>query len=647
MENLILSHDRAPGDIVTMTALARDIHKAHPGKYRISVDTPSRDLWKGNPHILPRVKDQVGRWVRLSYGESIRRANKECIHFLTAWHYDFEKKTGVKVPLTLPKPDLHLTPEEAAKPLVEGRYWVILAGGKNDFTTKHWVYGRHQRVVDAMRAMNIPVVQAGSSERGHYHPALDGTLNLVGKTTLREFVQLIAQSEGVVCTITAAMHIAAAFDKPCVVTGGGREQWWWEGYSNAVHNFGPIASGKVKVEHRFLHTMGLLDCCKFRACWKNKVTSDEKDAKGSFCKRPVHSETGQRVPECMDLITVEHVVEAVHSYYRDGLIPPIGPAPTIILPNGVKVEPPVRSLPMLNEAPPTPVQVGPVAPVLFVKRPGETVAAPPVLAVKLEADKPKVVTPPPIKAVYDHPRIGGKFTVSVLLYGDYYDMHRRCLDAILRTCPPERIELRVGSNELGQKSMDYVQGLGREGQLRLHYHHPKNHKKYPVMREMLHDAANPVTTKWVIWFDDDTMCDKNQDWLALLSQQIVNYPDVDMFGPARFYRLSELQPQWLREAPWYKGRPFRDKGGKGIPNGDKVHFCVGAFWALRTEAMLKADIPCKRLGHNGGDWTIGEQLYQAGFKMKNWTGAKDIVNWSATPRRGLSEIHPGTKGRAH
>lgn len=322
MESLILSHDRAPGDIVTMTALVRDIALTYPGKYRISVETTCRDLWKYNPYIRPRNKDEPGRWIRLSYGESIKRASRECIHFLTAWHYNFHKQTGIQVPLTLPKPDLHLGPDEHQR-LVEGRYWVILSGGKSDFTTKHWVYSRHQKVVDGLRGLGIPVVQAGSDERGHYHPRLAGALDLVGKTTLREFIRLIAQADGVICTITAAMHIAAAFDRPCVVTGGGREEWWWEGYGNWGNQFGPIASGKVKVPHRYLHTIGKLDCCRFKGCWKNKVTADEKDGRNSYCTRPVRAENGQRVPECMDMITSENILEGVLSYYLDGTLPPL------------------------------------------------------------------------------------------------------------------------------------------------------------------------------------------------------------------------------------------------------------------------------------------------------------------------------------
>lgn len=289
-----------------------------------------------------------------------------------------------------------------------------------------------------------------------------------------------------------------------------------------------------------------------------------------------------------------------------------------------KVSAPTVSLPVLPPAPaPIPILTGPT-----------------------EGSKP-VFIPAPVKTLYDHPRIGGRFTLFVLLYGDFFDMHRRCLSAVAKTTPADRVEVRVGSNELGRRSLDLVHSMIREGRISHHYHHRENRRKYPVMREMFWDPERPIATDWLIWFDDDTFCDRNPDWLALLSHQIVNHPGCDMFGPHRFYRLSEGQPAWIREAPWYRGKPFRDKSGKEVPNGDCVHFASGSLICLRTAAMREADIPCKRLGHNGGDWTIGEQLHQAGFKLKGWCNARAEVEWSAVPRRGLSEVHPGTKGRKH
>ncbi len=626
MEEITLAHTRAAGDIVTMTALVRDIHLTYPGRFAVSVQTTCGDVWANNPYIVPR-PNPPKKLLSLSYGESISRSSRECIHFLTAWHHDFQKKTGLRVPLLHPKPDLHLSEVEKNDRIVDGRYWLILSGGKTDFTTKHYVYSRHQRVVDALRQCSIPVVQAGAGS--DYHPVMSGALNLIGRTNLREFMRLIYQSEGVICTITAAMHIAAAFDKPCVVTAGGRESWWWEGYAPGPQ-FGPEAS-EVKVPHVYLHTLGLLDCCRQVACWKNKVSHAEKDSKKSYCHKPVVSESGQRVPECMNLIDPNHIIEAVMSFYKSGVLPPIGPAPTIILPSGERLEAITKTTPVL-----LPVAL-PMAPPA-IPLPIPTVRNEP------NGNKAKIIPAPPIsRTVFDHDRVGGKFTVCVLLYGDYFDMHRRCLSAILQTCPSERIDLRVGSNQLGEKSLDYVSGLKADGRIRLHYCHSTNERKYPVMREMFYDPACPIDTKWIIWFDDDSMCDKEKDWLPLLSQQIIQYPDVSMFGPHQFYTLGPGQVAWIKEGDWYRGRPFRDRGGVGSPNGTRVHFTTGSFWCLSTEAMRRCNIPDKRLGHNGGDWTIGEQLWQGGFKLKGWTGNKQIILWSSVKRRGVSEPHPGGK----
>ena len=38
-QKLVLIHKRAPGDTLVLTALVRDIALAHPGKFRIDVDT--------------------------------------------------------------------------------------------------------------------------------------------------------------------------------------------------------------------------------------------------------------------------------------------------------------------------------------------------------------------------------------------------------------------------------------------------------------------------------------------------------------------------------------------------------------------------------------------------------------------------------
>ncbi len=265
-----------------------------------------------------------------------------------------------------------------------------------------------------------------------------------------------------------------------------------------------------------------------------------------------------------------------------------------------------------------------------------------------ENTKPITTTPTIAEGdVFDHPTIGGKVTVFVLLYGPaaYHDMHKKCLNAIISTIPAGRMDLRIGSNALCRESCEFVDKLVAAGTVSKHYRHATNDKKYPVMREMFNDPDHPITTKWLLWFDDDTIADRHQRWCHLLLQQIIAGYDANchMYGAKYIWTLQNGQSQWMKSRPWYRGKPFRSANGKPVANGDKIIFAAGGFWALSTEAMRVCDIPDANLGHNGGDYTIGEQLYQGGFELKAWNGQKQFVHTSSVPRRGLSEQHVGTK----
>lgn len=318
----VLTHRRAPGDTLVMTALVRDIAKTYPDKYKIAVDVTASALFANNPYICAEedIKNLSScKKLKLDYGDGINIWQRcETIHFLAAFYRDFTKKTGIIVPVTEPKPDLHLSKEEKEEPLIDGRYWVVMAGGKSDYPVKVWSKSYYQKVVDQIRDMGLGVVQVGAADSGHWHHELDGVLDLIGRTHLRDLIRIIYHSEGVICGITLAMHMAAALERPCVCIAGGREAWYWEAYVNENKGFGPKASGKLKVPHRYLHTIGLLDCCKITTgCWKNKVVSSRDT---NVCQDVVDLD-GQKLPKCMEMITPNHVMAAVESYYADGTLP--------------------------------------------------------------------------------------------------------------------------------------------------------------------------------------------------------------------------------------------------------------------------------------------------------------------------------------
>lgn len=325
--NLMIRNTQSPGDIVVLSAAIRDLHIAHPGKYAtaVNVSPGAEHIFFNNPNVRRIIKGrgkEPGWRQFVAHYPLIKRCNQERKHFLWGFGLDMNKRLKTNIRLTKFQPDLHISEAEARTPLIEPPYWVFLSGGKKDFRTKIWSQQYWQRVIDATRD-KIRWVQCGGGSSNHIEhiPKRGIHANMVAKTSLRDFMRLIYHADGVVCVVTAAMHIAAGFNKPCVVIAGGREPWWWEAYTeeNRLLNMRQVdpnwtpPPGDDFMPHKFLHTMGKLSCCKDKGCWKSKLK------KSSVCKHVVNV-GGQRLPKCKAMIEPEQVIDSIFDYYRDGAI---------------------------------------------------------------------------------------------------------------------------------------------------------------------------------------------------------------------------------------------------------------------------------------------------------------------------------------
>lgn len=298
-ENLIIRSDLSVGDIVMLTAAIRDLHAAHPGKYKTDVRTFHPDLWLNNPNIIPLTE---GKEIIANY-DLVQQSNQKPYHFIHGYRKDIQTTLGIPIPMGEFRGDIHLTDEERNTRPFEFKYWVIASGGKNDFTTKWWDPERWQAVVDYWHARGIKFVQVG--DRNDPHPDMHNVTDMRGKTSLRQLINLIQHSEGVLCHVTSLMHIAAALPlaggriRPCVVVAGGREQRSWEAYNG----------------HRYLDTIGQLSCCDSGGCWKSRVVPGIGGSNDdSLCVRPIEIRPGKHLPACLDRITAEHVIEAMRGY---------------------------------------------------------------------------------------------------------------------------------------------------------------------------------------------------------------------------------------------------------------------------------------------------------------------------------------------
>ncbi len=297
-----------------LTAAVRDLHRSHPQRFRTAVETSCDDLWRYNPYVVPRWEEAPEYVVNCAY-PLIHQSHRP-FHFIHGFAQYLGWKLGVPIQVSDFKGDIHLSDEErrAASPLAaqewHGPFWIIVAGGKFDFTAKWWNPASYQAVVDHFRG-KIQFVQCG--EKDHWHPPLKNVISLVGKTTIREFINLMHHADGVVCPVTFAMHLAAAVplrpgqvSRACVVVAGGREPTHWEMYPG----------------HQFLHTQGALPCCAAGGCWKSRCQPmhDSNPMDDDLCTNPISVTPELSIPKCMHLISPRRVIDAIELYYDGGTL---------------------------------------------------------------------------------------------------------------------------------------------------------------------------------------------------------------------------------------------------------------------------------------------------------------------------------------
>lgn len=311
MRKLILRNHQSPGDILMLTAAVRDLHCCHPREFQTDIRTSCAALWANNPNLTPlRENDRRVEVIECHY-PLIHQSNSVPQHFLVGFMHDLNRRLGTRIQPTAFRGDVHLSAREKARPGPIARrvsadlpYWLIVAGGKYDYTIKWWHFRRFQRVVDHFRG-RIQFVQVG--EAGHHHPELSDVIDLRGWTDLRQLIRLMHHAAGVLCPVTFLMHLAAAVPtrpdrpagRPCVVVAGGREPPQWEAYPH----------------HQFIHTLGALPCCSTGGCWRSRTVplgdGDEKDRPEHLCVDVVDG-----LPHCMAMIEPEDVIRRIEWHFE-------------------------------------------------------------------------------------------------------------------------------------------------------------------------------------------------------------------------------------------------------------------------------------------------------------------------------------------
>src|SRR5690606_11353618 len=144
---------QSPGDGVTLTAAVRDLHAACPGQFQTDVRTSADALRGHNPYLTPLKAHEAGVEMSDLHYPLVHQSNQRPYHFIHGYAQYLEEKLGVRIPVTRFHGDIHLSQQEKDAPpphlpdAFPVRFWIVVAGGKYDFTAKWWNPECFQRVV--------------------------------------------------------------------------------------------------------------------------------------------------------------------------------------------------------------------------------------------------------------------------------------------------------------------------------------------------------------------------------------------------------------------------------------------------------------------------------------------------------------------
>jgi len=262
------------------------LHTTYPGTFTTSVVCGYPEIFLHNPYVTG---DYTGREIEMDYVELLYSSRKHNLPFSHSYVVAIEGEIGLPIDITCNRPHIYLSREDI-KPIIEGPYIVFSAGIKDDIPLKQWPY--YQEVVDYFQK-RIKCVQIGLPE--HNGKPINGAVNLIGKTNIRQLFQLCYRAVAGLGPVTFLQHICASFQVPYFCLVGGRESPTW--------------CGNYPLQHTF-HTVGALSCCEKGPCLAKRPErrNDNNPDDRRLCQQPVNG-----LGKCMRMIDPEQVIRSIEN----------------------------------------------------------------------------------------------------------------------------------------------------------------------------------------------------------------------------------------------------------------------------------------------------------------------------------------------
>jgi hypothetical protein len=214
------------GDDILCSAVARELKKRGTGKIWHLTAFP--ELAVGNPDLIAmpadlRLQRLCGLFgvpcIELDYHHQPPR---HLIDMICA-------QAGIRGEVEL-RPYLMLSRAEQCEGRVASRPQIAFQtsslAARFPTRNKLWHHDRMQLVADALKD-DFDLVQLGAAS----DPQLEGTLDLRGKTSVRQAAAVLSQSRLFIGLVSGLMHLARAVDCRSVIVFGGREHPFQSGYS--------------------------------------------------------------------------------------------------------------------------------------------------------------------------------------------------------------------------------------------------------------------------------------------------------------------------------------------------------------------------------------------------------------------------------
>ena len=232
MKILFYTHNHL-GDTLLSTALIRDLKKQFQD-IEIGFQSNYQAVFDGNPNISEFDNPDVS--VKLEYTPFSQRT-ADGGNLFEGWRKHFEIMARIKVNYGPEEIDLYYKEYEKER-LFDQDYIVINAGNQSCSEIKSYPFW--QEIVNKLKR-DFTIIQIGGSEKRDRHIPIDGAVNLIGKTTIRDLMRLVRDAKAVISPPSAVSVLATQKDFHGVnaIINGTREPDLLTGYKNSIH-FGNV-----------------------------------------------------------------------------------------------------------------------------------------------------------------------------------------------------------------------------------------------------------------------------------------------------------------------------------------------------------------------------------------------------------------------